>query len=129
MRHKIMKKYNLNSVKRDLKTVYSENNSISLVFQDNQTLMGVVGEFDSNLKELEKLSESNIYFRGNSIIVKGNQKSNELVKNAIIFLTNQFKINGSIEKRDVISSMDKFIVNEQNNENIKQQMTLFEITK
>ena len=117
-----MNKYDLNSVRKDLKIVYSDNNSISLVFQNNKTLMGVVGELDSNLKELEKLSGSNIYFRGNSIIVKGNQKSNELIKNAIIFLTNQLKSNGSIEKKDVISSIDKFMVNEQNNKDSKQQI-------
>ena len=117
-----MNEYDLNSVRKDLKIVYSDNNSISLVFQNNKTLMGGVGELDSNLKELEKLSGSNIYFRGNSIIVKGNQKSNELIKNAIIFLTNQLKSNGSIEKKDVISSIDKFMVNEQNNKDSKQQI-------
>ncbi len=115
-----MEKYNLNSVRKDLKTVYSDNNSISLVFKDNNILMGVVGELDSNLRELEKLSESNIYFRGNSIIVKGNQKSNELVRNAIEFLTYQFKTHGIIEKKDVISSLDKFMINEQNNNHLHQ---------
>ena len=117
-----MKKYNLKSITKDLKTVYSDNNAISLVFQDNKILMGVVGEFDSNLKELEKLSGSNIYFRGNSIVIKGNQKSNEQVRNAIIFLTNHFKSNGTIEKKDVISSIDKFMVNEQNNISSKDQI-------
>ncbi len=77
-----MKKYNLNTIRKDLKIVYSDNGSISLVFQDNNILKGVVGELDSNLKELEKLSESNIYFRGNSIVIKGDQKSNELVRKA-----------------------------------------------
>ena len=48
-----MKKYNLNTIRKDLKIVYSENGSISLVFQDNNILKGVVGELDSNLKELE----------------------------------------------------------------------------
>ena len=57
-----MKKYNLNIIRKDLKIVYSDNDSISLVFQDNNILKGVVGELDSNLKELEKLSRSNIYF-------------------------------------------------------------------
>ena len=53
-----MKKYNLNSVRKDLKIVYSDNNAISVIFQNNDVLMGVVGELDSNLKELEKLSKS-----------------------------------------------------------------------
>ena len=48
-----MKKYNLNTIRKDLKIVYSENGAISLVFQNNNILKGVVGEFDSNLKELE----------------------------------------------------------------------------
>ena len=75
-----MKRLKLNNINTDLKFVYSDNKSISIVFQDNHTLSGVVGELNSNLKELEKLSGSNIYFRGNSIIIKGNQKKNEAVK-------------------------------------------------
>ena len=105
-----MEEYNLNTLRKDLKIVYSDNGSISLVFQDNNILKGVVGELDSNLKELEKLSGSNIYFRGNSIVIKGKQKSNELIKKAIEFLTHQFKINGTIEKKEIISSVDKFMI-------------------
>ena len=71
-----MEKYNLNTVRKDLKIVYSDNGSISLIFKDNNILKSVVGELDSNLKELEKLSKSNIYFRGNSIVIKGDQTSN-----------------------------------------------------
>jgi len=97
-----MEKYNLNTIRKDLKIVYSDNGSISLVFKDNNILKGVVGELDSNLKELEKLSRSNIYFRGNSIVIKGDQASNELVKKAVEFLTHQFKTYGAIEKKDII---------------------------
>ena len=42
--------------------------------------MGVVGEFNNNLKELEKLTKTNIYSRGNSILVKSTPKNNEIVK-------------------------------------------------
>ena len=112
-----MKKTNLNIKNNDLKFVYSENESISIVFQDNNILKGVLGELNSNIKELEKLSGSTIYFRGNSIIVKGKQNRNESVKRAIEFLAEQLKINGSIEKKDIISSLDKFMIKEHSNNN------------
>ena len=99
----------------NLKFVYSDNNSISVVFQNNDLLMGVVGEFNSNLKELEKLTNSTIYFRGNSILIKNGSGKNEIVKNAIQFLAEQFINNGSIEKKDIISSINKFMIEEKNN--------------
>ena len=95
-----------------LKFVYSDNNSLSVVFHNNDLLRGVVGEFNSNLKELEKITKSSLYSRGNSILIKSNPKKNEIIKNAIKFLTNQFINNGSIEKEDIISSVDKFMINE-----------------
>ena len=96
----------------ELKFIYSNNNTISVIFQNNDLLLGVVGEFNCNLKELEKITETNIYSRGNSILIKSEQKKNELVKNAIKFLADQFIINGSIEKEDIISSVNKFMINE-----------------
>jgi len=95
-----------------LKFVYSDNNSLSVVFHNNDLLRGVVGEFNSNLKELEKITQSSLYSRGNSILIKSNPKKNEIIKNAIKFLTNQFINNGSIEKEDLVSSVDKFMINE-----------------
>ena len=73
-----------------LKFVYSDNNSLSVIFHDNELLIGVVGEFNKNLKELEKITETNLYSRGNSILIKSNPEKNEVVKNAIKFLANQF---------------------------------------
>jgi phosphate starvation-inducible PhoH-like protein len=77
--------------------------------------MGVVGEFNSNLKELEKLTNTNIYFRGNSILIKSDSGKNEIVKNAIQFLAEQFINNESIEKKDIISSINEFMIEEKNN--------------
>ena len=99
----------------NLKFVYSDNNSISVIFQNNDLLMGVVGEFNSNLKELEKLTNSTIYFRGNSVLIKNGSGKNEIVKNAIQFLAEQFINNESIEKKDIISSINKFMIEEKNN--------------
>ena len=102
-------KKNINS---SLKFVYSDNNSLSVIFHDNDLLMGVVGEFNKNLKELEKISKSSLYSRGNSILIKSDPKNNEILKNAIQFLANQFINNGSIENKDIVSSLDKFMINE-----------------
>ena len=103
----------------NLKFVYSDNNTLSVIFHDNNLLMGVVGEFNKNLKELEKLADVNLYSRGNSILIKSTTDKNEIVKNAIQFLSNQFINNGSIENKDILSSLDKFMINEKvKNQNI-----------
>ena len=99
----------------ELKFVYSENNTLSIIFQSNEMLLGVVGEFNNNIKELEKITDTKIYSRGNSILVKGNSKKNELIKNAVKFLTEQFKINRTIEKKDIFSSVNKFMIDEKIN--------------
>ena len=75
-------------------------------------LIGVVGEFNKNLKELEKITGASIYSRGNSILIKSSPDKNEIVKNAIQFLANQFTNNGSVEQKDVLSSVDQFMINE-----------------
>ena len=99
-------------INSSIKFVYSDNNTISVIFHDNDLLIGVVGEFNKNLKELEKITHSNLYSRGNSILIKSTPQNNEVVKNAIQFLANQFINNGSIEDKDIVSSVDKFMINE-----------------
>ena len=109
----------LNKLNKDLKFVYSDNDTLSIIFNNNEILMGVVGEFNNNLKELEKITETKIYSRGNSILVKSSSTKNELVKNAIIFLTDLLILNGSIEKKDIISSINKFMIDEKTDKKIE----------
>ena len=99
----------------ELKYVYSENNTLSIIFQNNDLLLGVAGEFNNNLKELEKITKTSLYSRGNSILVKSDPEKNNLIKNAIQFLTEQFLSNGTIEKKDIISSINEFMIDEKNN--------------
>ncbi len=96
-------------INTELKFVYSDNDTLSIIFQSNVFLSGIVGEFNNNIKELENLTNTNIYTRGNSISVKGSSKNNELIKNAILFLSEQYINNGSIEKKDIFSSVNKFM--------------------
>ena len=100
------------NIQTSLKFVYSENNTLSVIFHDNNLLMGIVGEFNKNLKELEKITGASLYSRGNSILIKSSTEKNEIVKNAIQFLVNQFLNNGSIENKDILSSIDQFMINE-----------------
>ena len=99
-------------INSNLKFVYSDNDSLSVIFQDNELLLGVAGEFNENLKELEKISKVNIYSRGNSIMIKSDSTQNEIIKNAIQFLATQYINNKTIEKKDIISSLDKFMIDE-----------------
>ena len=114
MKNTLKKRFNIG-----LKFVYSDDDSISIVFQSNTILSGVVGEFNNNIKELEKITNTNIYTRGNSISVKGDQKKILLIKNAIKFLTEQFINNGTIEKKDILSSVNKFMISENKSRNEK----------
>ncbi len=107
MKNILQKKHN-----QYLKFVYSDNNNLSIIFQSNELLSNVVGEFNSNIKELEKITNTNIYTRGNSISVKGSDKENEIIKNAIIFLLDRLLNNGSLEKKDVLSSINEFMIEE-----------------
>ena len=96
----------------EIKYIYSDNDTLSIIFQNNEVLLGVVGEFNNNIKELERITNTSIYSRGNSILVKSTPKNNELIKNAINFLSEQFIINRTIEKKDIISSVNKFMIDE-----------------
>ena len=107
-----MKNFAKSKINPDLKYVYSENNALSIVFQSNELLLGVLGEFNNNLKELEKITNSSIYSRGNSILLKNTPEKNELIKNAIQFLVDQFLNNGTLEKKDIESSVNKFMIDE-----------------
>ena len=107
-----MRNTQVKNINSNLKFVYSDNNSLSVIFHNNDLLMGVVGEFNKNLKELEKITQTSLYSRGNSILIKSTSEKNEITKNAIQFLVNQYINNGTIEKEDIISSVDKFMINE-----------------
>ena len=67
-----------------------DSETINIQVSNNQMLLAIVGQFDQNLKELEKLTRTNIFFRGNSITCKGNKANIDVFSNAIEFLANKF---------------------------------------
>ena len=95
---------------KEILITYGDDSSINVSIFNNQILMGIVGSFDNNLKELEKISGSKIYFRGNSIAIKGDKNANEKVKDAIEYLINRFISNKKIDRNDIISSLDEDMI-------------------
>ena len=84
-----------------------DNETVNVQITDNQMLMSIVGQFDQNLKELSKLTKTNIFFRGNSITCKGNGEKIEVFCEAIKFLTSKYFLTKIIEKEDIISAVKK----------------------
>ena len=92
-----------------IKKIDSETANIKIF--NNDILMAIVGEFNKNLIQIEKLTETNLFFRGNSITVKGNKTSIVNVSNSFMFLVNKYLVTNSIENNDIIYSI-KHGVNE-----------------
>jgi len=99
---------------------YGDDDSININIFNNKILMEIVGSFDNNLKELEKISGSKIYFRGNSLSIKGKKSSNEKVKDAIVYLIDRFKSAKKIDRNDIVSSLNKdMIIEKKYNSNVQ----------
>ena len=91
---------------KEVSIIYGSDNSINVNIFNNKILMEIVGSFDNNLKELEKISGSKIYFRGNSISIKGNKYANEKVKDAIEYLIDRFRSDKKIDRNDILASLN-----------------------
>ena len=46
---------------KEVSVIYGDDDSININIFNNKILMDIVGSFDNNLKELEKISGSKIY--------------------------------------------------------------------
>ncbi len=100
---------------KEVSITYGNDNSINVNIFNNKILMEVVGSLDSNLKELEKISGSKIYSRGNSIVIKGKKDGNEKVKDAIEYLINRFVLDKKIDRDDVITSLNVKMIKDTKN--------------
>ncbi len=82
-----------------------DKETINFKIHNNDVLISVVGEFNSNLNELEKLTKTKIFFRGNSITIKGSQNETNLASDALKFLINKYLKTKLIEKQDLMLSV------------------------
>ena len=98
-----------------------DKETVNVSINDNEILMSIVGQFDQNLKNLAKLTSTNVYFRGNSITCKGEREKLSLFCDAIKFLINKYFLTNIIEKEDIILSVKKnFGIEESNVKNFQQ---------
>ena len=95
-----------------------DKETVNIQILDNNILLSVVGEFNANLIQLEKLTQTTLFFRGNSITVKGKSENIFSVSEGIKFLINKFLLTNSIEKSDIILSVNKNL-NSNNNSNVQ----------
>ena len=84
-----------------------DKETINIRILDNNILSSIVGEFNTNLIQLEKLTKTTLFFRGNSITVKGSTDNLYNISQAIKFLINKFLLTNNIEKSDIILSVNK----------------------
>ena len=107
---------------KEVLVTYEDDNSINVSIFNNKILMEVVGSFDNNLKELEKISGSKIFFRGNSITIKGDRGANKKVKDAIEYLINRFRSDKIIDRNDIITSLNQDMVQDIKNQSTVQSL-------
>ena len=98
-----------------------DNETINIQINDNEMLMSIVGQFDQNLKDLSKLTNTSIFFRGNSITCKGNKENISIFCEAIRFLINKYFFTKVIEKEDIVLAVKKNTeINKSNIKSFKQ---------
>ena len=84
-----------------------DSETVNLSIMNNEMLMAIVGQFDQNLKNLSKYTNTDVYFRGNSITCKGGKENLTIFCEAIKFLMNKYLITNIIEKEDILLSVRK----------------------
>ena len=84
-----------------------DNETVNISINDNEMLMAIVGQFDHHLKNLSKLTNTDVYFRGNSITCKGKKEKLSVFCEAIKFLINKYFLTNIIEKEDIVLSVKK----------------------
>ena len=98
-----------------------DQETVNISINDNNMLMAIVGQFDQNLKNLSKLTNTDVYFRGNSITCKGDEEKLSIFCDAIKFLINKYFLTKIIEKEDIVLSVKKnFKIEESNIKSFKQ---------
>ena len=98
-----------------------DNETVIISVNNNEMLMAIVGQFDQNLKNLSKLTDTIVFFRGNSITCKGDKEKINTFCDAIKFLINKYFLTNVIEKEDIVLAVKKNLnIKESNIKNFNQ---------
>ena len=104
----------INKLEQNLIIKKIDKETVNIQISDNDMLMAIVGEFNKNLSDLEQLTNTMIFFRGNSITAKGKNEDISQICEAIKFLINKYLLTNIVEKNDIILSVKKIIKNAEN---------------
>jgi len=105
----------INKIEKKIIIKKIDQETVNIQILDNEILLAIVGEFNTNLVQLEKLTRVTLFFRGNSITAKGSAENLFNVSEAIKFLFNKFLLTNSIEKSDIILSVSQNVSSENSN--------------
>jgi len=108
----------ISKLEQKLRIKKIDKETVNIQILDNNILLSIVGEFNTNLVQLEKLTDTTLFFRGNSITAKGNSDNLFNISEAIKVLINKFLLTNSIEKSDIILSVNKNL-NSDNKTNVQ----------
>ena len=81
-----------------IEIIEKNNDYLSFYIKNNLVLSKIIGEFDSNLKEIENITKTKINLRGNLMIVRGDLNNRQSVVQIIDNLIEKFVNNNNIEK-------------------------------
>ena len=97
----------INKLEQNLVIKKIDDETLNIQIMDNDMLMSIVGQFDQNLKHLSKLTNTNVFFRGNSITCKGIKDNLNIFCEAIKFLINKYNLTNIVEKQDILLAVKK----------------------
>jgi len=88
-----------------IEIIEKNNDYLSFYIKNNLVLSKIIGEFDSNLKEIENITNTKINLRGNLMIVRGDLNNRQSVVQIMDNLIAKFVNTNSIEKEDIKTSL------------------------
>ena len=97
----------ISKLEQNIRIKKIDNESVNIQINNNDMLKSLAGQFDQNLKNLAKITNTTIFFRGNTITCKGKDEKIREFCDAIKFLANKYFLTNIIEKEDIVISVKK----------------------